>query len=373
MSFRDKLFESLSKSQDFKDATGKVKDYVSSPRQPKQARIGVKMSESPNVKAPTTSTPSGDSGSKLPWGDGSFYDWHEQEVLRSQAEDQARLDKEESRLKRNRLLSTIGDALGAFHDAYAKASGQQSMVDGTSLTGKWRERMDQLDRERTANRMSYSNALSQIERSKVTDRLNKTREDRLARQEERMRESAQARNEAAAARARKDETQAKLLDAAADLVMNSGMTLQDARVYVGLEPKTTYSVSNRVNSDGKGSTTVTTRTGDIPTANGAIVNANTAMGSLATQSSSSAQSSPSTPSSSSAPSSSSTTSSSSTDTDVPSGTSDTSGTSGTKKSKKRVAKKSETNGASGSTQRNNTPPSRGNRSNPDNTPPSRRK
>lgn len=64
---------------------------------------------------------------------------------------------EKKRQERNMLLGSIGDALSAFHTAYAKSRGMQPMVNpGESLTGKMRERYERLNKEYEANVKEYN-------------------------------------------------------------------------------------------------------------------------------------------------------------------------------------------------------------------------
>ena len=69
------------------------------------------------------------------------------------AEQQA---EEKKRQDRNLLLGSIGDALSAFHTAYANARGTKPMVNpGESLTGKMRERYERLNKEREMRDKEY--------------------------------------------------------------------------------------------------------------------------------------------------------------------------------------------------------------------------
>ena len=232
MGLREQILSRSMKNPGFADAVGKVSDYVSTqptlnyeqgtttpggvnaPSTASAPRIGVKMSESPNVKAPTTITSSSnnsvDSSNKTPWEGGSFYDWFGGEIKKGYDEDMKRIADEESRLKRN----------------------------------------------------------------KATDRLNATREERLARQEENQRSMNSAKLKYWEAKEKGETDKAEYYSKLYELV-SGGMTEKDARVALGLEPKTTYTVANKIDNSGKSSTTVTTRTGDIPSANEAINNANT--------------------------------------------------------------------------------------------------
>lgn len=112
-------------------------------------------------------------------------------------------EAEKKRQKRNMLLGSIGDALSAFHTAYANARGVKPMVNpGESLTGKMRERYERLNKEREARDLTYKaglqqamqldeqNALSwQLLKEKVEARkaaeaqAEQARKDRIAREE----------------------------------------------------------------------------------------------------------------------------------------------------------------------------------------------
>ena len=72
--------------------------------------------------------------------------------------------KREAALKRAKKFAAIGDALSAFHTAYSNARGVQSMIPaGTSLSGKWRERYDNLQKERDANEQAHIQQLMKID------------------------------------------------------------------------------------------------------------------------------------------------------------------------------------------------------------------
>lgn len=112
-------------------------------------------------------------------------------------------EAEKKRQNRNMLLGSIGDALSAFHTAYANARGVKPMVNpGESLTGKMRERYDRLNKEREARDLTYHAGLQQAmqrdeqnalswqtlkERAKQREaaeaRAEQARKDRIAREE----------------------------------------------------------------------------------------------------------------------------------------------------------------------------------------------
>lgn len=71
------------------------------------------------------------------------------------------IDAEEQRMKREATMASIADALNAFHTAYAKSRGIQPITDGTSYTGKLRERYDKLQAERNGlKEKGYLNAVN---------------------------------------------------------------------------------------------------------------------------------------------------------------------------------------------------------------------
>ena len=71
------------------------------------------------------------------------------------------IDAEEQRMKREATMASIADALNAFHTAYAKSRGVQPITDGTSYTGKLRERYDKLQAERNGlKEKGYLNAVN---------------------------------------------------------------------------------------------------------------------------------------------------------------------------------------------------------------------
>ena len=80
-------------------------------------------------------------------------------------DNEKRIADEEERMKRNKLMTTIGDGLSAFHEAYSHARKQKPLTSG-SLTGKWRERMDRLQAERNANHLALINAQMNIKNAR---------------------------------------------------------------------------------------------------------------------------------------------------------------------------------------------------------------
>lgn len=99
------------------------------------------------------------------------------------------LEKERKKQKREMVFAAIGDGLNAFNQAYANAAGVKPMAPAVSLTGKLRERYEQLRKEREANQAQYANAYMRAKQAddalaqqKVTNALNERRQDRLERE-----------------------------------------------------------------------------------------------------------------------------------------------------------------------------------------------
>lgn len=86
-----------------------------------------------------------------------FYDTYFEAVQTEYDSDKGRLEKEEKRLKRQKLFAAIGDGLSAMHEAYSHSRGVTPVTSpSTSLTGKWRERYDNLVDERKKNNLAFA-------------------------------------------------------------------------------------------------------------------------------------------------------------------------------------------------------------------------
>ncbi len=86
-----------------------------------------------------------------------FYDTYFEAVRKEYNSDEGRLEKEEKRLKRQKLFAAIGDGLSAMHEAYSHSRGVTPVTSpSTSLTGKWRERYDNLVNERKKNNLAFA-------------------------------------------------------------------------------------------------------------------------------------------------------------------------------------------------------------------------
>ena len=116
---------------------------------------------------------------------------------------QEELEKERKKQKRDKIFAAIGDGLSAFHVAYANAYGTKPIVDiRNSMSGKVRNRYEQLQKERDAKKMEYMNAYlraqqlddeaardqrnwkRQLERDKVADDKDKRDFDNRVKQQE---------------------------------------------------------------------------------------------------------------------------------------------------------------------------------------------
>ena len=233
----------------------------------------------------------GESSGELsaPRGEG-FISWA---LDRTKADHDARereLASDEDRLRRNRVLATIGDGLSAFHEAYSKMRGTPVLTGGESLSGKMRERYDRIKAERAANDQAYINAALRLNEAQSRADERRERASRKAQEETNAREMNTARIRYWDARAKSEEAKKAGLDAKAKQeaaraefyaklyeLVQGGMSEKDARVALGVEPKTTYTVSDKHDSSGKSSVTVTTRTGDVETANAGISRANSTL------------------------------------------------------------------------------------------------
>lgn len=77
-------------------------------------------------------------------------------------------EQREKREKRERLFATIGDGLSAFHDAYSKARGVDSMID-TGISKHLQDRYDKLEAERNRRRDAYTRAAMMINSQRQAD------------------------------------------------------------------------------------------------------------------------------------------------------------------------------------------------------------
>ena len=116
---------------------------------------------------------------------------------------QEELEKERKKQKRDKIFAAIGDGLSAFHVAYANDYGTKPIVDiRNSMSGKVRNRYEQLQKERDAKKMEYMNAYLRaqqlddeaardqrnwkrtLERDKVADNRDKRDFDNRVKQQE---------------------------------------------------------------------------------------------------------------------------------------------------------------------------------------------
>lgn len=99
-----------------------------------------------------------------------FYQTYLEELKKDQEQETERLEKEEKRLKRQKLFASIGDGLAAMHEAYSYGRGVTPITNpSTSLSGKWRERYDKLVDERKKNRQAYTKAVLDVKTGKRKD------------------------------------------------------------------------------------------------------------------------------------------------------------------------------------------------------------
>lgn len=140
--------------------------------------------------------------------------------------------KREEALKRAKTFATIGDALSAFHTAYSNARGVQSMVPaGTSLSGKWRERYDNLQKEREENDQAYLQGYQRIQQMKDTADYQSQSLALRKQQEERLQATAKAKIEYDLSRADAIKSKADLQAAESEAkirLMEAGMSEKEA-------------------------------------------------------------------------------------------------------------------------------------------------
>ena len=164
------------------------------------------------------------------------------------AEQQA---EEKKRQDRNLLLGSIGDALSAFHTAYANARGTKPMVNpGESLTGKMRERYERLNKEREMRDKEYYSGMmraqqmdqqaenadrnwkAQLERYRIQDERYKAQQAKEEAKEKQANEKRNALAQYEVANAQGDRQQAAYFKALAQ-----GMTPQQAAEIAAHTPK----------------------------------------------------------------------------------------------------------------------------------------
>lgn len=189
------------------------------------------------------------------------------------------LEEEERKQKRNETLARIGDGIGAFHDAYSYARGVKPL-ERSNMSEKSRQRYEKLRAEWNQDRDSYVNAVlrqAQERRADANAEANaQYRRDtiELRRQKEQNQQELNSiKLKYWDAKAHKEADRQEYFEKLYELV-ERGMTEKDARVALGIEPKTTYTVTDKHDSSGKNTTTVTTRTGNPDVANARIDDVN---------------------------------------------------------------------------------------------------
>lgn len=105
-------------------------------------------------------------------------------------------EQREKREKRERLFATIGDGLSAFHDAYSKARGVDSMID-TGISKHLQDRYDKLEAERNRRRDAYMRTAMTINSQRQADE-NAMENERYRNEMMRIRQQQQDRLEAQA-------------------------------------------------------------------------------------------------------------------------------------------------------------------------------
>lgn len=89
---------------------------------------------------------------------GGFYTKFFMENSPYKAPTQEEIDAERKKMKRDKVLASIGDAMNAFHQAYSYSRGIKPMTENVSQSAKVRDYYDKIDKERKAEQAQYVNA-----------------------------------------------------------------------------------------------------------------------------------------------------------------------------------------------------------------------
>lgn len=168
------------------------------------------------------------------------------------------IEAEKRKEKRDNLLAKIGDGLSSFHEAYSHMRGVQPMTNGTSLTGRMRERRERMDRERQAldsQRMAMAMNLANLKlKQRAAD---DTADYRQAQTEYWASQAERWRNEAKVAQQRADEqARANKARETQQKENEEGRNKRaEERNAVSLTKKTTKKVGRASTKKRKGSTT----------------------------------------------------------------------------------------------------------------------
>lgn len=141
-------------------------------------------------------------------------------------------EQREKREKRERLFATIGDGLSAFHDAYSKARGVDSMID-TGISKHLQDRYDKLEAERNRRRDAYTRAAMMINSQRQADenameneryrnemmKIRQQQQDRLALEQENKGKIAEAKQKYYEAMGNKNKAQADFWATKAELML----------------------------------------------------------------------------------------------------------------------------------------------------------
>ena len=149
------------------------------------------------------------------------------EHYKSLEESEEDRQKREKRERRYKSLAAIGDILGSFHKAYSHARGVEAM-DLPNISEKAQERIDKarLEREKNADRlMNYVITLDKLNSSKAQSEyqqksldIKQQQQDRLDKQEETNRNSAEAKVKSYEAQSNKNDEQAAYWKTKAELL-----------------------------------------------------------------------------------------------------------------------------------------------------------
>ena len=108
-------------------------------------------------------------------GVGNFYERYAKEVDAENERRKEELYRNGRRLRNKRLMATIGDGLNAFSEAYyaARSNGREKVERRPSLTGRWQQRYEALEQERSKNAKWYADAMKGLSEARRKDDLAK--------------------------------------------------------------------------------------------------------------------------------------------------------------------------------------------------------
>lgn len=212
-----------------------------------------------------------------------FYDWYLDKVKKEHEADEKRRNADMRKLQRQKVLTRVGDALSAMHEAYSHARGVEPMkLPQKSLSERWSDRYKELTEERAKDRKQYMDTYIRLaqqkrlnresrEKNRWTDLLNQQKleaayqrakddADKAAADAERLRQQAEyykAQGQKAAADALLREAEAKEKEANARYkdAQTKGQELKNSTIV-----PLAQSVINKNNAQGAAATTTAAAT-----------------------------------------------------------------------------------------------------------------